>query len=272
MDWKSWLKLTPVYDFFGKRSYSQSGEDVVVDSILNRQKKGFYVDIGAFHPKVFSNTYLFYKRGWRGVCVEPNPEAKWKFEMVRPRDTFVNVGVTSSMDMSTRGAPNPYSRVPVSRKARMDMFRADLVGTSASKPLHFLKYFVFDEGATNTFSAEVAEENKKVGRKLVKTIQIPVMEINSLLKKYVPQKQKIDLLSIDVEGMDEQILKSIDWKKWSPEVVVCEEIRRTQELKNSRNQDVEDFLGEKGYKMVGMTGYSVIYKKSRLKGGKERKL
>jgi FkbM family methyltransferase len=259
MDWKSWLKLTPVYDLFGKRSFSQSGEDVVVDSILNKQKNGFYVDIGAFHPKVFSNTYLFYKRGWRGVCVEPNPEAKWKFKMVRPRDVFVNVGV-----------------IPRTQNDE-------------------LTYFVFDEGATNTFSAEVAEENKKVGRKLIKTIRIPVMEINSLLKKYVPEKQKIDLLSIDVEGMDEAILKSIDWKKWKPEVVVCEEIRRTQELKNakycrhceahsavavqkltgcrlprrdytSRNDggQLADFMFDKGYEMVGKTGYSVIYRKSRL--------
>ena len=88
-----WGKLSPLYDWFGKRSYAQSGEDVVVDAILSRQKKGFYVDIGAYHPKVFSNTYLFYKRGWRGICVEPNPEAKWMFEWARRRDRFVNMGI-----------------------------------------------------------------------------------------------------------------------------------------------------------------------------------
>jgi len=237
MDWKSWLKLTPVYDLFGKRSFSQSGEDILAWNLLGDRKgapvHGFYVDIGAFHPKVFSNTYLFYKRGWRGVCVEPNPEAKWKFKMVRPRDTFVNVGV-----------------IPRTQELKNSRTQNDE-----------LTYFVFDEGATNTFSAEVAEENKKVGRKLIKTIRIPVMEINSLLKKYVPEKQKIDLLSIDVEGMDEAILKSIDWKKWKPEVVVCEEIRT--QISDVRSQ-MEKFFGEKGYEMVGKTGYSVIYRKSSL--------
>jgi FkbM family methyltransferase len=240
MDWKSWLKLTPVYDLFGKRSYSQSGEDVVVDGILNKRKNGFYVDIGAFHPKVFSNTYLFYKRGWRGVCVEPNPEAKWKFKMVRPGDVFVNVGVI----------PRTQETLPAGRQVKNSRTQNDE-----------LTYFVFDEGATNTFSAEVTEENKKVGRKLIKIIRIPVMEINRLLKKHVPRNQKIDLLSIDVEGMDEAILKSIDWKKWKPEVVVCEEIRT--QISDVRSQ-MEKFFGEKGYEMVGKTGYSVIYRKSGL--------
>lgn len=222
---KDLVRLSVAYDWFGKRSYSQSGEDVLVDSILGRPKKGFYLDIGAFHPKLFSNTYLFYKRGWSGVCVEPNPEAKWKFGLVRARDKFVNMGVIAKKNQGSE-----------------------------------LSYFVFDEEATNTFSEEVAEENKGVGRKLLKKINIPVMEVNSLLKRYVPQKQKIDLLSIDVEGMDEEILKSIDWEKWKPTVVVCEEIR--SQVSGLRSQ-MEKFFKEKGYEMVGKTGYSVIYRKIR---------
>lgn len=105
----NWGKLSPLYDLFGKRSYAQSGEDVVVDAILSRQKTGFYVDIGAYHPKVFSNTYLFYKRGWRGICVEPNPEAKILFQVARPRDVFVNVGVMSE--------PLPLRDLPLTGEA-----------------------------------------------------------------------------------------------------------------------------------------------------------
>ena len=43
--------------------------------IFEECKSGFYVDIGAHHPKRFSNTYFFYKRGWSGITVEPNSDA-----------------------------------------------------------------------------------------------------------------------------------------------------------------------------------------------------
>lgn len=85
--------LSAFYDWFGKRSYAQSGEDIIADIEMGKKKKGVYIDVGAFHPKLFSNTYLFYKRGWSGVCIEPRPEAEENFLKVRPRDTFVGVGV-----------------------------------------------------------------------------------------------------------------------------------------------------------------------------------
>jgi len=56
---KDRLLLSPLYDWLGKRSYAQSGEDIVADVLLERKKKGFYVEVGAFHPKLFSNTFLF---------------------------------------------------------------------------------------------------------------------------------------------------------------------------------------------------------------------
>ncbi len=71
--------MTPLYDWVGKRSYAQSGEDIIAwgeISDMHAYKAGFrsqmvkndnvfYVDIGAYHPKLFSNTYWFYKKGWR---------------------------------------------------------------------------------------------------------------------------------------------------------------------------------------------------------------
>ena len=50
-------------------SYSQEGEDLVVDRLLNGKRNGFYVEVGCHHPYRYSNTFMFYKKGWRGICI-----------------------------------------------------------------------------------------------------------------------------------------------------------------------------------------------------------
>jgi hypothetical protein len=66
------------------KSYSQEGEDMILRRIFEGQEKGFYVDVGAHHPRRFSNTYYFYKLGWAGVNLEPNPDALIAFKADRP--------------------------------------------------------------------------------------------------------------------------------------------------------------------------------------------
>lgn len=76
-------------------SYAQFGEDLLVQELLGYDRSDvFYVDIGAFHPISKSNTYVFYQRGGRGICIEPNPAARSLWQQFRPRDTFISKGVT----------------------------------------------------------------------------------------------------------------------------------------------------------------------------------
>ena len=76
-------------------SYSQFGEDLLVQEVLGYERRDiFYIDIGAFHPISKSNTYIFYKRGGKGICVEPNPSARALWQKFRPRDIFVSKGAT----------------------------------------------------------------------------------------------------------------------------------------------------------------------------------
>jgi hypothetical protein len=86
-----------VEDFRPRRSYSIEAEDLLAETIFNAVLKyrhaGTYLDIGAAHPVQHSNTYLFYVRGWRGICVEPNPEFYALYKTYRPRDTALNVGI-----------------------------------------------------------------------------------------------------------------------------------------------------------------------------------
>ena len=67
-----------VYCLARKNSYSQNGEDLILIDYFNENPNGFYVDIGCHHPFRFSNTYLLYKKGWRGLNVDAN---KWTISL-----------------------------------------------------------------------------------------------------------------------------------------------------------------------------------------------
>ena len=77
-------------------SFSQFGEDLVLDNLFTRNKieRGFYIEVGAYDPFVYSNTYFFYKKGWNGICIEPNPEATEKLKIKRPRDIILNTAIS----------------------------------------------------------------------------------------------------------------------------------------------------------------------------------
>lgn len=74
-------------------SYSQFGEDAILNTIFRKQNVGFYVDVGAYHPTHFSNTYALYKKGWHGIVIDPNPAFKQLFSILRSRDTFIAAAI-----------------------------------------------------------------------------------------------------------------------------------------------------------------------------------
>jgi len=218
---REFLTDTPIYDWFGKRSFAQSGEDIVVDGELGKPKKGFYVDVGAYHPKLFSNTYLFYKRGWSGVCIEPNPTMSAKFSRIRPRDAFVNMGVSSVEDV--------------------------------------LEYFEFNDGAANTFLAEQAKKNQKeAGRKLLRKRSIEVWPLKKILAKHVKSGTTIDLMSVDVEGMDVQVLESNDWEMYRPKMIIAEDL--DFDFRDWKKSRLAKYLDGKGYFLCAKTPYSLIFR------------
>ena len=61
-------------------TFSQEGEDLLINRILNNKSEGFFIDIGAHHPIRFSNTYFFYRKGWRGINVDAMPGSMKAFE------------------------------------------------------------------------------------------------------------------------------------------------------------------------------------------------
>lgn len=198
--------------------YAQDGEDLILDRLLNGQKDGFYVDVGAHHPMRFSNTYLFYLRGWKGINVDAEPGSMKAFRKYRPRDVNLECGV------------------------------ADCAGT--------LPYYRFNEPALNTFDLTEARLKDRPPYRLIEQVDVKVRRLDDLLTEYLPRGQSIDVLSIDVEGKDEEVLRSNDWSKFRPRFILAETLRT--DMRNVGECPVVRFLSSVGYAPVGKA-YNTIF-------------
>lgn len=179
------LKTKLGYLKYKQVSYSQEGEDLILSRLLDDKEDGFYVDIGAHHPVRFSNTYFFYKKGWRGINIDAMPGSMRAFNIIRPRD--INL------------------ETPVS-----------------DEPCR-LTYYMFDEPALNGFSEDLSNlRTQSTAYKVVNRIELQTSTLADILSKNLPMSQEIDFMSIDVEGLDLQVLKSNDWNKFRPRFVLVE--------------------------------------------------
>jgi len=215
-------KLFPKY-MFSTQSFAQDGEDVLLYSFYKYKKrghKGFYVDIGAHHPFRFSNTALFYAKGWTGINLEPTPHLIKLFRKYRRKDINLELAVS------------------------------DVKGK--------LSFFEFNEPAINGFDEKLSLERSKMPQyQLIAQKEIPVMPLSEILDKYLPQGQAIDFFSIDVEGHDINILRSNDWEKYKPEFILIEGSLKAESLDG---KEINDFLQNKGYCIAGMAKRTLLYR------------
>lgn len=163
-------------------SFSQQGEDLIIDALLGNKKNGYYIDVGAHDPERFSNTKRFYRRGWNGINIEPNPLLIEKFEKFRPRDKNLALGV---------GANNGL-----------------------------LEFFEFFPSTLSTFSINEANVFKNQGYRLNKQYKVPIKTLAVITEE--EKIKEVDFLSVDTEGTDLEVLKSNDWKKIRPRVICVE--------------------------------------------------
>ena len=83
-----------------KYSFAFTGEDRIIEGILKPiiTDNGYYVDVGCNHPKFLSNTYSFYRRGWKGICVDANERLIRKYALYRPKDIAVQALVSNKIE------------------------------------------------------------------------------------------------------------------------------------------------------------------------------
>ena len=207
----------------GRTSYSQMGEDLVLLDLLHAWMKldtPTYLDLGAADPIDGSNTYLLYTSGCHGVLVEPNPAYVAKLRQARPRDIVVPAGV--GIDDSTA---------------------AD--------------YYVFrDRPMLNTFSPDEVAMRRRQSKDFVveKVVKIPLVSLNSLIATHLGQAP--DLLSIDIEGLDLAVLRTLDVDRYRPAVIIAEAGRP-----GNVNADpaLVAFVESKGYIVCGTSLYNTIF-------------
>ena len=205
---------------FSQTYFSQEGEDIILRRFFNYKNNGFYIDIGAYHPQRFSNTYKLYTLGWRGINIDATPKSMSAFKNLRKEDINIQAAIAE------------HSKT--------------------------IKFFEFDEGALNTFDELKAK--KIIDRGLYKLINTQILKTQTLeeiLDKNLVLGQIIDFFSIDVEGFDLQVLKSNNWEKYKPTVVIIE--TDILELALFLNSPEAVFLKELGYKCFAKTVKSAFF-------------
>ena len=81
--------------FKRNKNYSQGNEESVINSVFKNIENGFFIDVGAHHPTKLSNTYSLYKRGWRGLCIDPDRSHARAFKRFRPEDKLEHVAISN---------------------------------------------------------------------------------------------------------------------------------------------------------------------------------
>lgn len=206
-----------------KISYSQCGEDLIVDFVLQQMKiaRPTYLDIGAHHPVYLSNTFLFYERGCTGVCVEPDPALHSRIAKARKRDVCLNVGVG--------------------------------VGAIASA-----KFYVMTSRTLNTFSRLEAERYESYGTQHIESIlDIPLVQVEKIIHDNFPAG--LNFVSLDVEGLDYEILKTFDLSRHRPEVFCIETITYTEDKTERKVGEIVEYMKNSGYMVYADTYINTIF-------------
>jgi FkbM family methyltransferase len=201
---------------------------MILRRLFEKKVSGFYIDVGAHHPFRFSNTFIFYKQGWRGINIDAMPGSMKIFQKKRPRDINLEIPIGNNNSMLT--------------------------------------YYCFNEPALNGFSQKLSmERDGKEGFYIEKKILLQNRTLDSVLDMYLPYETKIDFMSIDVEGLDLDVLRSNDWLKYRPIIILIEILN--SELAEIESSEIAVFLKSNGYSIFSKAVHTVFFldKKANLK-------
>lgn len=203
-----------IREFIYKRyniSFSKSGDDIQLMKLIKDSTPGLYVDIGSWHPIKASNTYYFYLRGWKGICIDPNPEMIDLFAKVRPTDIFLNCALGDSIQN--------------------------------------LNYYMLSDkySSMNTLHYDFIVSHK-LENEVKEVKNIPVYNLKTLLEQHVNSNDRLDFFDIDVEGYDLEVLKTNDWNKFRPKIIIIE---TDIAIQDDINSPVTQYLAQQKYRLLG---------------------
>jgi len=211
---------------YAKKSYSQCGEDLIIRYIFDvlRIERPSYLDIGAHHPFFLNNTALFYEQGSRGVNVEADPQLIHRFYKERKQDVNLNIGMATE-------------------SGHMD-------------------FYVMSARTLSTFSSEeAARYEQEGGHKIESVIPVQVQTFADVVNLNFDGGCP-DFVSLDVEGLDYEILKSVDFNKYRPHVFCVETIIFTKNRTSKdggSHDEIDDLMLENDYIKYANTNINTIY-------------
>jgi FkbM family methyltransferase len=198
----------------------QADQDVLAYLYFKGKREGFFLDIGAYDGKTYSNTYVLEQMGWKGACLEPLPDAFARLKQNRRCDCY-------NLAMSDE-----------SREAT-DFIRAAGVETLSgleSKMASTHKDWIIREQGT------------------IEHIEVKTITFGDLMSRY-PEINRIDFLSLDVEGAEMSILESIDFSAYRFGLIAIESIDETP----GESERLKGFMREKGYGVLLDVGLDLIF-------------
>ena len=222
-------KLNLIHKFLTSKKfyYSFSGVDVIIKNIFRDVNNGFYIDVGCQHPIKNNNTYLLHKKGWKGINIDLDEDNIHLFKIARPKDLNINIAVSDNLK-------------------DVELF------------------FFHKKSPINTIDKKTSEFQK------AKVSQIKNIKANSLtniLDNSIYKNNKIDLLTIDVEGHELNVLNGLNFNIYSPKVIVVEFLDlnvKKLEIKNLNidvviNSELYNFLLSKNYTLTNCIYSDLVF-------------
>jgi len=200
-------------------SYAENGEDVILRRVFSGPK-GFYLDVGAAFPTVASITKHFYDQGWHGINIEPHKGMCAMLKKARSRDINLDCAI-------------------------------------GSRPGRAVMSHFSDSFGLSTLDAQVTKQHVAAGR-TVSTTSVTVRTLDDMLQHYAKRKH-IDFMKIDVEGGEEDVLRSCNLAQWDPTVLVVESTVPTSQKPSYR--DWEGIVLRAGYRCALFDGLNRYYAK-----------
>jgi FkbM family methyltransferase len=217
---------TPDIPVYQQSSYAQCAEDIIVLGLVRAMAPDGslvtsgerYLEIGANHPVSCSATYLLHRRlGMTGVLVEANPDLIADLERHRANDTIVHAAVVS-------------------------------------EPCGTVDLYVSNQDELSSLDRRFVEEwhGGEVG--LRRSVNVPAMTINDLLAAHFGDRSPL-LLSIDIEGMDLEVLGAMDFNRWRPAIIQAEP---SEHHLPGNTQALASLFNENGYRVLARTDVNLI--------------
>ncbi|HSG74544.1 MAG TPA: FkbM family methyltransferase [Burkholderiales bacterium] len=219
-----WLYLARKAWLIRARSthYAQWGEDVVLEQFLGGLAPGdaCFIDVGCFHPKKYNNTWRLYRRGFRGLNIDVDQVKLDVFDLVRPGDENLCCAIAEGAGEATLYSFGHYS-------------------------------------VLTTLDPQKAQDYRRLGYECVER-PVRVRTLTDVFEASRFRSNRIALLSVDVEGHEEWVLRSLDFARYRPRLILCEFHVPTL-ARMQADPKYRLLTGELRYELVNWTGLTAFF-------------